>query len=62
MLKTKSGNPFHNMLAAFIKNSVVQLGIDPDHHQVNLKPHQLHIYDVTQGESTTLKFENPPKG
>ena len=43
-----------------MKNAVVQLGLDPDHHSVTLKPSKLLLFE--SGAPLTLKFENQPSG
>ena len=62
-LKSKSFYPFVDTLSVFMKNAVLQLGLDPDYHSVTLKPHKLLIFEpgrrATNGK---LTFENHPSG
>jgi hypothetical protein len=59
-LKPKSDHIFNDTLSVFMKNAVVQLGLDPDHHSVTLKPSKLLLFE--SGAPLTLKFENQPSG
>ena len=64
-LKTNSllaTSQFENNLFSWMKNAVNELGIDPVHHQVGMKRHNLFIYDKGHGEPYTLKFEEQPQG
>ena len=46
-----------------MKNAVVQLGLDPDHHTVILKPSKLLLFESGPSVAPlTLKFENQPAG
>ena len=46
-----------------MRKAVTQLGIDPIHHQVELKPHQLLIFGPGTGDTSyTLKIEEKPTG
>lgn len=62
-LKTKSDHIFNDTLSVFMKNAVVQLGLDPDHHTVILKPSKLLLFESGPSVAPlTLKFENQPAG
>ena len=62
-LKTKSIHLFSDTLSVFMKNAVVQLGLDPDHHNVSLKPNKLLIFESgTSVAPLALKFDNQPTG
>ena len=57
-----SGNAFQEILSPLMRAAVVQLGLDPDLHNVTLQPHQLLVYGSWKEKSSTYKFDNQPAG
>jgi len=55
-------HPFFNILFDPLINAVTQLGVDPHHHKLDVKPNQLLIYETGQGHPYIHLFNEKPEG